>query len=61
MPVNFAAQRAPICLRFLPEIILTVAGTLLMVLDPLFAKRRRRLFGHLSIAGALLAAHRGAV
>lgn len=46
--------------RFAPEIILTIAGTLLMVLDPLFAKRFPKLFGHLSIL-ALLAAIGGAV
>jgi NADH-quinone oxidoreductase subunit N len=42
-------------LRFAPEIILTVAGTLLMVLDPLFSRRLPRIFGHISIA-ALIAA-----
>src|SRR5580692_1031967 len=54
MPVNFAPSSTDL-LRFLPETILTIAGTLLMVLDPLFAKRFPRLFGHLSIA-ALVAA-----
>src|SRR5580704_16578525 len=42
-------------LRFAPEIILTIAGTVLMVLDPLFAKKYPKMFGHLSIL-ALLAA-----
>src|SRR6202789_3472020 len=42
-------------LRFSPEIILTVAGTLLMVLDPLFAKRIPKLFGNLSIVAFVLA------
>lgn len=46
-------------LRFAPEIVLTIAGTLLMVLDPLFAKRSPKLFGNLSIV-ALLAAMAGA-
>src|SRR5262245_50050772 len=41
-------------IRFLPETILIVAGTLLMVLDPLL-ERSSRAFGDLSIA-ALLAA-----
>jgi NADH-quinone oxidoreductase subunit N len=36
-------------LRFLPEIILTVMGTLLMVLDPLIHKRSSNAFGHLSM------------
>lgn len=42
-------------IRILPEIILTVMGTLLMVLDPLLRKRSSSLFGNLSIL-ALLAA-----
>jgi NADH-quinone oxidoreductase subunit N len=46
--------------RFLPEIILTVMGTLLMVLDPVLHKRSSSAFGHLSIA-ALLAGIAGAV
>jgi NADH-quinone oxidoreductase subunit N len=57
MPVNFAPS-ADDLVRFSPEIILTIAGTLLMVLDPLFAKRFPKLFGHLSIA-ALIAAIAG--
>src|SRR5580693_9377521 len=46
-------------LRFAPEIVLTIAGTVLMILDPLFAKKYPKLFGHLSIV-ALLAAVAGA-
>src|SRR5436190_17556878 len=46
--------------RFLPEIVLTVMGTLLMVLDPVIRKRSSHLFGHLSILG-LLAAIVGAI
>ena len=46
--------------RFLPEIILTIMGTLLMVLDPVIRKRSSHLFGHLSILG-FLAAIGGAV
>jgi NADH-quinone oxidoreductase subunit N len=42
-------------LRFLPEIILTVMGTLMMVLDPLLHKRSSYAFGHLSLV-ALAAA-----
>jgi len=42
-------------LRFLPEIILTVMGTLLMVLDPLIHKRASTAFGNISMA-ALVAA-----
>ncbi|MGA2268737.1 MAG: NADH-quinone oxidoreductase subunit N [Bryobacteraceae bacterium] len=47
-------------IRFLPEIILTVMGTLLMVLDPILHRRSSKSFGHLSIA-ALIAAIGGAV
>jgi NADH-quinone oxidoreductase subunit N len=47
-------------IRFLPEIILTVMGTALMVLDPLLHKRASYAFGHISIA-ALLAGIGGAV
>ena len=48
MPVSpvFNPQDA---LRFLPEIILTAMGTLLMVLDPLIHKRGSNAFGHLSL------------
>ena len=46
--------------RFLPEIILTVMGTALMVLDPVLHKRSSYAFGHLSIA-ALVAGIVGAV
>ena len=41
-------------IRFLPEIILTVMGTALMVLDPVLQKRSSYAFGHLSIAALLL-------
>ncbi len=47
-------------IRFLPEIILTVMGTLLMVLDPVLHKRSSHAFGHLSIL-ALLGGIGGAV
>jgi NADH-quinone oxidoreductase subunit N len=42
-------------IRFLPEIILTIFATLLMVLDPVLNKRSSNAFGHISIV-ALLAA-----
>src|SRR5664279_5060053 len=47
-------------IRFLPEIILTVMGTALMVLDPILHKRASTAFGHLSIF-ALLAGIGGAI
>ena len=46
-------------IRFLPEIILSIMGTLLMVLDPVLQKRASHAFGHLSIV-ALVAALGGA-
>ena len=59
MPVNAFATGVDIA-RFLPEIILTIAGTLLMVLDPVINKRNSSLFGHISIL-ALLAGIGGAL
>ena len=50
MLANFVPPSSDDILRFAPETILTIAGTLLMVLDPLFAKKMPKLFGHLSIA-----------
>ena len=47
-------------IRFLPEIILTVMGTLLMVLDPVLHKRASNAFGHISLF-SLAAAMAGAV
>src|SRR5713226_7287142 len=58
MPANFTT--AADLIRFLPEIILTVMGTLLMVLDPVLHRRASYAFGHLSIF-ALLAALGAAV
>lgn len=55
MPVSFMPSGDDL-LRFSPELILTAGGTLLMVLDPLFARRSPKLFGHLSILFLLLAA-----
>jgi NADH-quinone oxidoreductase subunit N len=40
-------------LRFLPEIVLTAMGTLLMVLDPILHKRSSYAFGHLSLFALL--------
>jgi NADH-quinone oxidoreductase subunit N len=59
MPVSSFASGLDMA-RFLPEIILTIAGTLLMVLDPVINKRSSSLFGHLSIL-ALLAGIGGAI
>ncbi len=54
MPANFAPS-ADDLLRFAPETILTIAGTLLMVLDPFFAKKAPKLFGNLTIVAFILA------
>ncbi|HUE03415.1 MAG TPA: NADH-quinone oxidoreductase subunit N [Bryobacteraceae bacterium] len=59
MPVNFAPPGADY-IRFLPEIILVVAGTLLMVLDVILRQKSRDIYGHLSLA-ALVAAMAAAV
>ena len=48
VPVNPGFNIADL-IRFLPEIILTIAATLLMVLDPLLNKRASNAFGHISI------------
>ena len=50
MPVSNFVNPADL-VRFLPEIILTVMGTLLMVLDPVLHKRSSYAFGHLSLLG----------
>jgi NADH-quinone oxidoreductase subunit N len=58
MPVNFAPSAAEY-LRFLPEIILIAAGTLLMVLDVLIRSRWSNAYGHISLvslAAAMAAA-----
>ncbi len=54
MPASFAPSSADM-LRFAPETVLTIAGTLLMILDPLFAKKMPKLFGHLSILSLIAA------
>src|SRR4051812_22215998 len=59
MPTSFMPSGDDL-LRFSPELILTIAGTLLMVIDGLLRKRAPRLYGHISIV-ALLAAIAGAV
>ena len=58
MPVDFIPSAAEYR-RFLPEIVLTVAATLIMVLTPLIRGRRRDALGFvalLGLAGALAAA-----
>src|SRR5712692_1077593 len=50
MPADFFPKSVEL-LRFLPEIILTVVGTLLMVIVPLAGQRWAAIYGHISLAG----------
>jgi len=59
MPANFAMNPGDI-VRFLPEIILSVMGTFLMVVDPIINKRSSSAFGHISLL-ALIAALGGSI
>src|SRR5579871_2595493 len=52
--MSFAPSSSDL-LRFAPETILTIAGILLMVLDPVFGRRKSPFFGHFSIASLLVA------
>jgi NADH-quinone oxidoreductase subunit N len=57
MPAEFMPSAADL-IRFLPEIILTVVGTALMVLDGILNKPKSAVFGHfaiLALAGAICA------
>ena len=53
MPVSFAPPAADM-IRVLPEIILTVTGTLFMVLDSMIHRRSSKVFGHLSLVALAL-------
>src|ERR1700680_3143535 len=58
MPADLFPKSVEI-LRFLPEIILTVTGTLLMVVEPVAGRRWSKIYRHISIlvlAAALAAA-----
>ncbi len=55
MPTNWMPTSAEY-LRFLPEIILTFVGTLLMVLDAISERRGSPLYGNISIAALVAAA-----
>jgi len=59
VPVSAVVNPGDI-VRFLPELILTVAATLLMILDPVVNRRSSALFGNLSLL-ALIAALFGSV
>src|SRR5712692_1371968 len=49
MPVNFMPSGEDY-LRFLPEIVMTAIGTLIMLLEPLTSERKKSRFGYLSLA-----------
>jgi NADH-quinone oxidoreductase subunit N len=55
MPTNWMPTSAEY-LRFLPEIILTIVGTLLMVMDAISERRGSPLYGNITIAGLIGAA-----
>ena len=59
MPADFMPNPTDL-IRILPEIVLTVMGVVLMLLDPLLRKRSSNAFGNLTIA-ALAAALAAAV
>ena len=59
MPVSIGFSSTD-AIRFLPEIILSVCATLLMVLDPVLSKRWSNAFGHISIL-ALIGGIAGAI
>jgi len=54
VPADFLPSSAEY-LRFLPEIVLTVAATLVMVLEPLTGQRSKRALGYVAQAGLWLA------
>ncbi|MFN0167177.1 MAG: NADH-quinone oxidoreductase subunit N [Bryobacteraceae bacterium] len=54
MPASLFPSSAEM-LRFLPELILTGVGTLIMVLEPLTGEKPKNGLGHLSIAGLVAA------
>ncbi len=54
MPVNFAPTAIDY-LRFLPEIIMVVVGTLIMVLEPLLGENKRNTFSAVTLIGFIAA------
>jgi len=54
MPVNFAPSTADY-LRFLPEIIMIVAGTLIMLIEPLLGERKKEGLSSLTVVAFLAA------
>jgi NADH-quinone oxidoreductase subunit N len=54
MPANFAPTAIDY-LRFLPEILMIVAGTLIMVMEPLVGGNKRNVFSSVTLAGFIAA------
>ena len=54
MPANFAPSAIDY-LRFLPEIIMIVVGTLIMVMEPLLGENKRNAFSALTLLGFIAA------
>jgi len=54
MPANFAPTALDY-LRFLPEILLIVAGTLIMVMEPLLGENKRNAFSSITLVGLIAA------
>jgi NADH-quinone oxidoreductase subunit N len=54
MPANFAPTAIDY-LRFLPEILMIVAGTLIMVMEPLVGGNKRNVFSSVTLAGFVAA------
>src|SRR6266436_3666483 len=60
MPVNFTPPGGEDYIRILPEIIMTVVGTLIMLIVPMFVdkndvEKRTNFFGHLTVATLIAA------
>ncbi len=54
MPANFAPTAIDY-LRFLPEILLIVFGTLIMVMEPLLGDNKRNTFASVTLVGLIAA------
>lgn len=54
MPVSFSPSPDDL-LRFLPETVLIIAGTLMMLLDPFLSAKKPKFFGHISLVAFVIA------
>src|SRR5947209_4915131 len=60
MPTNFMPSGEDY-LRFLPEIIMTAIGTLIMLLQPLLGEKNKSIYGHLTLITLLASVWAAAV